>query len=72
MLFALELTYRRAISREDLVEASIMKLSACPPRRIVTDGPRWEGEMLQALSKCAPHRITGVICLQRAHAFTLC
>jgi hypothetical protein len=60
--FALELTYRRAISREDLVEASIKeikRLSPTPPNSQLM--ARWEREMLQAFVDVrAGDRITGV------------
>ncbi len=60
--FALELTYRRAISREDLVEASIKeirRLSPTPPNSELM--ARWEQEMRQAFVDVrAGDRITGV------------
>ncbi|EJN34774.1 hypothetical protein PMI35_00523 [Pseudomonas sp. GM78] len=60
--FALELTYRRSISREDLVEASIKemrRLSPTPPNSQLM--ARWEREMQKAFVDVrAGDRITGV------------
>lgn len=60
--FALELTYRRAVSREDLVEASIKEIRRLSPNplspALLT---RWEWEMQQAFVDVrAGDRITGV------------
>ncbi|VVP13184.1 hypothetical protein PS854_03408 [Pseudomonas fluorescens] len=60
--FALELTYRRDVSRDDLVEASIKEIRRLSPNSL---NPalltRWEWEMQQAFVDVrAGDRITGV------------
>ena len=60
--FALELTYTRAISRDDLVEASLkeirrLSLNPLSPEQVA----RWDKEMQQAFVDVVPgSRITGV------------
>ncbi|MHC8299794.1 chalcone isomerase family protein [Pseudomonas sp. ZS1P83] len=60
--FALELTYSRAISRDDLVEASIKEIRRLSPNSLNSElMARWEWEMQQAFVDVrAGDRITGV------------
>jgi hypothetical protein len=60
--FALELTYSRAVSRDDLVEASIKEIRRLSPNSLNTElMARWEREMRQAFVDVrAGDRITGV------------
>lgn len=60
--FALELTYRRAISRDDLVEASLKEIRRLSPNGLDAElMARWESEMFQAFVDVrAGDRITGV------------
>ncbi|KAA0977045.1 chalcone isomerase family protein [Pseudomonas sp. ANT_J28] len=60
--FALELTYSRAISRDDLVEASIKEIRRLSPNSLNSElMARWEREMRQAFVDVrAGDRITGV------------
>ena len=54
--FALELTYSRAISRDDLVEASLKEIRRLTPGSLSPElAARWEREMQQAC-RCAPWR----------------
>ncbi|SDP59455.1 Chalcone isomerase-like [Pseudomonas reinekei] len=60
--FALELTYRRAVSRDDLVEASIKEIRRLSPNTLTSELlNRWEWEMQQAFVDVREgDRITGV------------
>lgn len=60
--FALELTYSRAVSRDDLVEASIKEIRRLSPNSVNSElMARWEWEMQQAFVDVrAGDRITGV------------
>ncbi|QXN50325.1 MULTISPECIES: chalcone isomerase family protein [Pseudomonas] len=60
--FALELTYSRAVSRDDLVEASLKEIRRLSPNSLNTElMTRWEREMRQAFVDVrAGDRITGV------------
>lgn len=60
--FALELTYSRAISRDDLVEASLKEIRRLTPGPLSPElAARWEREMQQAFVDVRPaDRITGV------------
>lgn len=60
--FALELTYSRAISRDDLVEASLKEIRRLTPGSLSPElAARWEREMQQAFVDVRPgDRITGV------------
>ena len=60
--FALELTYRRAISRDDLVEASLKEIRRLSPSGLDAElMAHWESEMFQAFVDVrAGDRITGV------------
>ncbi|MNO94678.1 hypothetical protein D3C76_863030 [compost metagenome] len=60
--FALELTYSRAVSRDDLVEASIKEIRRLSPNSLNSElMARWEREMQQAFVDVrAGDRITGV------------
>jgi len=60
--FALELTYSRAVSRDDLVEASIKEIRRLSPDSLNTElMVRWAREMRQAFVDVhAGDRITGV------------
>ena len=60
--FALELTYSRAVSRDDLVEASLKEIRRLSPNSLNTERmTRWEREMRQAFVDVqAGDRITGV------------
>ena len=60
--FALELTYSRAISRDDLVEASIKEIRRLSPNTLNSElMVRWESEMFQAFVDVrAGDQLTGV------------
>lgn len=60
--FALELTYSRTISRDDLVEASLKEIRRLAPGSLSPElAARWEREMQQAFVDVRPgDRITGV------------
>lgn len=60
--FALELTYLRAVSRDDLVEASIEEIRRLSPSSLNSElMARWESQMQQAFVDVrAGDRITGV------------
>jgi hypothetical protein len=72
--FALELTYSRAISRDDLVEASIKEIRRLSPSagnsRLMA---RWEREMQQAFVDVrAGDRITGIYVPGEGARFYIC
>lgn len=70
--FALALTYTRAISREDLVEASLKEIRRLSPNPLSPEQiARWDKEMQLAFVDVVPgSRITGVYVPGRARVFT--